>query len=866
MPDGQNKDTATGSESLPEYIAHYRILRRLGKGGMGEVLLAEDTKQHGRKVALKILPPELTESESRLRRFKQEARAVLALNHPNILTIFEIGESANTSYIATEYIEGETLRQTLWTGALKLDEMLGVAIQVAMALEAAHAAGIVHRDIKPENIMLRQDRFVRDRIVKVLDFGLAKLTEPDSDNADPEAVTIPITETMPGAVIGTTGYMSPEQAQGEGVDTRSDIFSLGVVIYEMVAGQQPFKGKTDSHTRVSIIDHEPAPLLQHAAHAPKQLERIVAKALAKDRTKRYQTITDLKLDLEQLRDELHHTNATTEFPNRAASSGVPDTKTISVIPTGARSNVETVVDGEVTATATSTSVAPVSVAGGPSRKWIYAALGVLGVIGVVVALVMWRGWTTTSTIDSVAVLPFVNDTKDSNAEYLSDGITEGIIRSLSQLPKLKVMSRNAVFRFKGSQTDPLEVGRNLSVGAVLTGRLVSVGDRLVIRTELIKVSDGSQLWGEEYNTTWADLFSVQEEVSRKISQGLRLRLSGEEEQKLAKRYTNDAEAYQLYLKGRYFWSKRNEEGFRNGIDYFKKAEERDPTYALAFSGLADSYALLCDIGVVAPVDEMPKAKAAAQKAVDADPTLAEAYTSRAFVRLAYDWDWLGAERDFQQALKLNPKYPTAHQWYASYLMQMGKFSRAKAEIEEAHNLDPLSPIISSNAGLYSYYEHKYDDAIAKYKQTLQIDPNFWVARHYLALAYVQKGLNDEAITELRALIKAPASGPIPQDLVEAETEAAASLGFVYAMAGKRAEAEDILKKIEVLAQKRYVTGLYFAIVYAGLKDNDRAVEYLTKAFESRHPGLVLVRIDPIFDGLRSDERFKQLVTRFEPIP
>jgi TolB-like protein len=369
---------------------------------------------------------------------------------------------------------------------------------------------------------------------------------------------------------------------------------------------------------------------------------------------------------------------------------------------------------------------------------------------VVIAVVFFA--SLRPSINSVAILPFVNDSKDPNVEYLSDGITESIINSLSQLPNLTVMSRNAVFRFKGSNLDPVEAGRNLNVGAVLTGRLVKRDDRFVIKAELIKVADGSQLWGDEYNSSLADIFSVQEEVSKKISQNLRLRLTGQDEEKLAKRYTHDAEAYQLYLKGRYFWNRRNEEGFRNGIEYFKRAEEKDPTFALAFSGLADSYALLCDIGVVRPVDEMPKAKAAAQKAVDADPALAEAYTSRAFVRLAYDWDWLGAQSDFQQAIRLNPKYPTAHQWYASYLMQMGKFSLAKAEIEEAHNLDPLSPIISANSGLYSYYEHNYDDAIAKYKVTLQSDPDFWVARHYLALAYVQKGMHQEAIAELRKLI------------------------------------------------------------------------------------------------------------------
>jgi serine/threonine-protein kinase len=854
MPDSPNKSTDTNS--LPEYIAHYRILRRLGKGGMGEVFLAEDTKQHGRKVALKVLPHELTKSESRLRRFKQEARAVLALNHPNILTVFEIGEADGSFYIATEYIDGETLRHCLWRGPLKFDETLGIGIQVAMALEAAHAAGIVHRDIKPENIMLRQDKFVRDRFVKVLDFGLAKLTDRDSGSADPEAVTIPITETNPGAIMGTSGYMSPEQALGESIDERTDVFSLGVVLYEMIAGRPPFEGKTDSHTRVSLIDHEPAPLVQHVSNVPRQLERIVSKALAKDRLKRYQTVTDLKLDLEQLRDELH----TSDLPELTRSSAARDTQAefISSTPTAIRSQNETVTDR-----ATVPSSAGITV--GRPRWLSYGVWGVfitLALVGAVLFVINSRR----RPINSVAILPFVNDSKDPNAEYLSDGLTESIINSLSQLPNLRVMSRNAAFRFKGSNLDPLDAGRNLNVGAVLTGRLVKLDDNLVIKTELIKVEDGSQLWGAEYKSSLANIFSVQDEVSEKIAKSLRLRLSGEDEEKLAKRYTKDAEAYQLYLKGRYFWNKRNEEGFRNGIDYFRRAEEKDPTFALAFSGLADSYALLCDIGVVRPVDEMPKAKAAAQKAVDADPELAEAYTSRAFVRLAYDWDWPGAQSDFQQALQLNPKYPTAHQWYASYLMQMGKFSLAKNEIEEAHKLDPLSPIISANTGLYSYYEKNYDDAIAKYKTTLQSDPDFWVARHYLALAYVQKGMHDEAIAELRKLIKVPASGAIPDHVIEAESEASASLGFACGMAGKQAEARAIISQLEALSQKRYVSPLYFAIVYAGLKNNDKAIEYLNKAFDARHPGLVLIRIEPMFDGLRRDDRFKTLINRFEPIP
>ncbi|HKR13707.1 MAG TPA: protein kinase [Pyrinomonadaceae bacterium] len=855
MPDNPHSSNSASDDSAPEYIAHYRIIRRLGKGGMGEVLLGEDTKQHGRKVALKVLPEELTRSESRLRRFRQEARAILALNHPNILTVYEIGDSGEKYYIATEYIEGETLRQCLWREPLKLDEALGVAIQVAMALEAAHAAGIVHRDIKPENIMLREDRFVRDRIVKVLDFGLAKLTDRETGSSDPEAVTIPISETNPGIIMGTSGYMSPEQAQGDSIDTRSDVFSIGVVLYEMIAGQPPFKGPTDSHTRVSIIDHEPAPLVHHVANVPRQLERIVAKALAKDKAKRYQTITDLKLDLEQLRDEVHLSTgerAVTRTPN----GRVADTNLISQIQTGARSQVETMAE---------TAVAATTITKPPARASLLKYIIPPALALLLIAAVAYFAWSP-APINSVAILPFVNDTKDPNAEYLSDGLTESIINSLSRLPNLSVMSRNAAFRFKNSNVDPVEAGRNLKVGAVLTGRLVTLDDRLVIKTELIKVSDGTQLWGDEYNSSVADLFSIQDEVSRKISQSLRLRLTGEDEEKLAKRYTNNAEAYQLYLKGRHAWNKRNEEGFRNGIEFFKQAEEKDPSFALAFSGQADSYALLCDIGVVRPVDEMPKAKAAAQKAVDADPTLAEAYTSRAFVRLAYDWDWLGAESDFQQALKLNPKYPTAHQWYASYLMQMGKFNRAKAEIEEAHKLDPMSPIISANYGLYSYYEGNYDDAIARYKLTLKGDPDFWVVRHYLALAYVQKGMHNEAIAELRSVIKAPASGPIPDHVIEAEMEASASLGFAYGRAGRTAEAQDILAKLQSLSHRRYISGLYFAIVYAGMKDNERTIHYLNEAFQSKHPGLVLIRIDPTFNWLRSDEKFKALTQRFEPIP
>jgi len=877
MSDSDNMLAVGKSPEPAQFIAHYRILKTIGKGGMGEVFLGEDTNQHGRKVALKVLPAKLTKDESRLRRFKQEARAILALNHPNILTIFEIGQTESIYYIATEFIEGETLRQYLWRERLKIDEALGIGIQIAMALEAAHAAGIIHRDIKPENIMLRHDRFDRDRFLKVLDFGLAKLVEREALPTNAEAVTMPVTDTNPGAIIGTSGYMSPEQAQGEPIDARTDIFSLGVVLYEMIAGRVPFAGPTESHVRVSILDHDPV-LLSESAQVPRQLDRIVFKALAKDTAKRYQTVTDFKLDLEQLREELRSSPSSIRDETVTGATGSPEspsgqpawgggvTERKPVVSSPAQ--VRTVPDtASIDATPTISSEAP------PYKRIIRlkgglrtAAIAVIALIIFALAGVFIYFKFQSNTINSVAVLPFVNDSNDPNAEYLSDGITESIIRSLSQLPRLRVMSRNAVFRFKGKNVDPQEVGRNLHVGAVLAGRLVKLGDRLVIKTELINVADGSQLWGAEYNNDLSDIFSVQDEISRQISDKLRLRLSGEDEVKLTKRYTTNTEAYELYLKGRYFWNKRDEAGLRNGINYFRAAEEKDPNYALAYSGLADSYALLCDIGVVTPVDEMPKAKAAAQKAVDIDPALAEGYTSRGFVKLAYDWDWIGAEADFKRALELNPKYPTAHQWYASYLVQMGKFDRARLEIEQAQQLDPLSPIISSNAGFYSYFQRRYDEAIQQYKKTIEIDPQFWVAHHYLGLAYAKKGLSEQSIKELRLLLDAQERGPIKPGAVERDPEVAASLGFVYAAAGRRAEAEAILQRLKSLAQQRYVSALYLAIIYTGLKENDQAIESLNLAFESRHPGLVLIRVDPIFDDLRDDERFKKLVKRFEPIP
>jgi eukaryotic-like serine/threonine-protein kinase len=842
-------------------ISHYRLIEKLGRGGMGEVYLAEDVK-HGRKVALKTLSEKFTRDEKSLLRFKKEASAVLKLNHPNILTVYELGEEESAFFIVTEYIKGDTLRDRLAQGEMTIDEALGVSIQVARALEAAHDEGIVHRDIKPENIMLRRDRVGRDRLVKVLDFGLAKLTEKGQTAHDPDAVTMPIHNTEPGTVMGTTGYMSPEQTRGLDIDARTDIFSFGVVLYEMIAGHPPFQGPTDSHIKVSILDQEPPPLTSPSQMVPHQLERIVRKALQKDRTKRYQTATDLKTDLENLRDELDK--------NARELSLTPETGAGLARSIAAHSaRTEPGVGPRTAAPREARTVSSVEyiVTNVGRHKWV--ALTALAAVALVVAGFFYlRGGTP--GVDSVAVLPFVNDSSDPEAEYLSDGITESIINKLSQLPKLKVMSRNAVFRYKGQTVDPQEVGKSLGVGAVLTGRVVKVGEKIIIKTELVKVLDGAQLWGAEYDKDFSDIFAVQEEISRKISERLKVKLTGADEERLSKRYTNDTEAYQLYLKGRYFWNKRDEAGLRNGIKYFREAEEKDPSYALAYSGLADSYALLCDIGAAAPNDHMPNAKEAAERALDIDPNLAEGYTSRAFIKLAYDWDWRGAESDFKRALELNPRYATAHQWYASYLTQMGKYDLARREIEQAQTLDPLSPIISANSGLYLFFARKYDEAIEQYKKTLEIDPRFAVAHYYLGLAYVEKKDYDKAVAEFKTVMSSEGEGggvaATGDELNADDLETAAALAYAYAAAGRRAEAEKLLRQMTSLAGRRYVSPLYLATVYTGLGDKDQAIKLLYQAYDNRHPGLVLIRVWPHFDSLRSDPRFQELLRRFEPIP
>lgn len=794
------------SLSEGDQISHYRLMSRLGAGGMGEVYLAEDTRLT-RKVALKLLPAEFTREPDRVRRFELEARAASALNHPNILTIFDIGKIDDIHYITTEYIEGLTLRHHLQESPkMKSGDAVDVALQVAVALQAAHTGGIIHRDIKPENIMLRPDGYV-----KVLDFGLAKLTEHHTSQFDTQAPTALHAGTSPGTVMGTVHYMSPEQARGLDVDSRSDIFSLGVVLYEMIAGCQPFTGATPSDVIASILREKPVPLTECASGVSKEIEAIVSKALHKECEKRYQTMVGLIADLKTIKQRMEF-----EEINQSGVTGLAATA----------SNEE---DSAFKVTKEQTRVY------GRSTRAITT-----------------RRPRSRKAIDSLAVLPLLNASNDPNNEYLSDGITESIINSLSQLPRLRVVPRSTVFRYKGLEVDPQEVGRELGVRAVFTGRAVQVGDTLVIRAELIDIAQESQVWGEQYRRKIKNIFELQEEIACEISDHLRIKITGEERKRLVKRYTDNTEAYQLYLKGRYYTGKRTEDWIRKGIEHFQQAIEVDPNYALAYAGMADSYSFLASsTGGWAPHDSFPKAKAAALKALEIDDGLAEAHTSLGFFRLLYDWNFPEAEREFKRAIELNPNYANAHDGYGFYLKAMGRHEEAVRECLKSQQLDPLSLFATVSLGWAYYFARRFDKAINQCQKALDMDPNFYFAYWNMGLSLLHNGQAGEGMAALSKGVARSGGG----------LSFYAHFGYACAVAGRHDEARRVLAEMERLSENSYVSSYYFAIIYIGLGEIDRAFEWMARVCEERAGFLAFLKVEPVLDPLRSDARFNNLLRR-----
>jgi TolB-like protein/Flp pilus assembly protein TadD len=828
-------------------LGHYRIVSRIGAGGMGEVYLAEDIHL-GRPVALKILPPDLSSDTERLRRFEQEARAASALNHPNIITIHEVGTHDGARFIATEFIEGRTLRDHLREHPLSIHEALDIAIQVASALQAAHQAGIIHRDIKPENIMLRPDGYV-----KVLDFGIVKLTEKFVEHRAGTTDAFLATDgvqTESNIVMGSPSYMSPEQARGQKLDGRTDIFSLGVMLYEMIAGHRPFEGETLSDVIVAILERRPQPLAEVAPETSPRLETIVYRALAKDRAARYQSVADFRKDLRREKRRV-------DFAAGLEDSLMPEDslgQTTAVMHAeDAYATARLAVQSDQFKTVRATSSAEYIITG--IRRHKIGAVITMALVAAsvaAIALVLLRG-DSRQAIDSIAVLPFVNESADPNAEYLSDGITESLINNLSEWPALKVTSRNSSFRYKGRDVGVRTIGRELGVHAVLIGRLSERGDTLQIRIELIDARDDTQVWGEQFTRQRTDLIALQDDIVRQVAGRLQLRLTSES-RRASRQHTNNPEAYQLYLRGRFYWNKRTEESIKKSITYFNDASALDPTYAPAYAGLADCYAMLTEYASAPPVDTYPKVKEAAKKALAIDDTLAEAHTSLG-AAYEYEWNWAEAEKEYRRAIELNPSYATAHHWYAVFLGARLRHDEAIAEMRKALEVDPLSLIINTSMGRELYGARRYDEAIAQLRRTLDMDANFAEAHFHLAMVYEAKRMFAEALAEFQK------SAELFADPAMKIWEAR-----VYALSGKRAEAERRLNESSEGAKTRYVSPYPIATIYAAMGDNDQALAYLEKVFSERSYYVVWLNIDPVFDRLRTDARFQDLLHRIGIAP